>query len=83
MSGAVLRRSGVARLAERRLMQLRGADADKFVQAILTNDMRQVARPGDALYGAFLTTKGRVVGDCNIVKVAVRVLATLETILSH
>ncbi|KAG6594249.1 transferase caf17 mitochondrial-like [Phytophthora cinnamomi] len=67
---SVLRRSGVARLANRRLTQLQGADAARFIQAVLTNDMKRVARRGDALYGGFLSTKGRVVGDCNVLQLA-------------
>ncbi|KAE9044899.1 hypothetical protein PR003_g2609 [Phytophthora rubi] len=67
---SVLRRSGVARLANRRLTQLQGADAARFIQAVLTNDMKHVARRGDALYGGFLSTKGRVVGDCNVLQLA-------------
>lgn len=72
MSGALLRTSGVARLSSRRLLQLHGKDASRFVQAIITNDMRAVAAPGDALYGGFLTTKGRLLGDCNVVQTQVR-----------
>ncbi|RLN89672.1 hypothetical protein BBJ28_00003809, partial [Nothophytophthora sp. Chile5] len=66
---SLLRTSGVVRLTNRRLMQLQGVDAARFVQAILTNDMKHVTRRGDALYGGFLTTKGRVLGDCNVVQV--------------
>ncbi|KAG7393264.1 Iron-sulfur clusters incorporation protein [Phytophthora pseudosyringae] len=67
---SLLRRSGVARLANRRLTQLQGADAARFIQAVLTNDMKLVTRRGDAIYGGFLSTKGRVVGDCNVLQLA-------------
>ncbi|RLN50121.1 hypothetical protein BBJ28_00003905 [Nothophytophthora sp. Chile5] len=67
---SLLRTNGVVRLTNRRLMQLQGVDAARFVQAILTNDMKHLTRRGDALYGGFLTTKGRVLGDCNVVQVA-------------
>ncbi|KAG7397704.1 Iron-sulfur clusters incorporation protein [Phytophthora boehmeriae] len=67
---SLLRSSGVARLANRRLTQLQGVDAAKFVQAVLTNDMKKVVHRGDALYGAFLTTKGRMVGDCTVLQLA-------------
>lgn len=67
----LLRTNGVAKLANRRLLQLQGVDASRFIQAILTNDMKQVTKPGDAIYGGFLTTKGRVLGDCNIVQTQV------------
>jgi len=32
--------------------------------------MARVARRGDAVYGGFLNTKGRVVGDCNVLQLA-------------
>ncbi|GMF33116.1 unnamed protein product [Phytophthora fragariaefolia] len=32
--------------------------------------MKHVARRGDALYGGFLSTKGRVVGDCTVLQLA-------------
>ncbi|RLN63238.1 hypothetical protein BBP00_00004272 [Phytophthora kernoviae] len=67
---SLLRSSGVARLVNRRLMQLQGADAARFVQAVLTNDMKKVTRRGNALYGTFLNTKGRVVGDCTVLQLA-------------
>lgn len=68
---ALLRTNGVAKLVNRRLLQLQGVDASRFIQAILTNDMKHVAKPGDAIYGGFLTTKGRLLGDCNIVQTQV------------
>ncbi|CAH0482579.1 unnamed protein product [Peronospora belbahrii] len=64
-----LRRSGVVRLVNHRLTQLEGTDASRFIQAILTNDMKLFSHRGDAIYGGFLNTKGRVVGDCNVVQV--------------
>lgn len=69
-----LGQSGLVRLSNRRLLQLQGVDASRYVQAILTNDMKSFApeKSGDALYGAFLTTKGRVTGDCHVVRLSVR-----------
>lgn len=69
-----LTQSGLVRLSNRRLLQLQGADASRYIQAILTNDMKSFEgeMSGDALYGAFLTTKGRVTGDCHVVRLSVR-----------
>ena len=64
-----LMRAGLTRLAGRRLTQLQGADASRFLQAVLTNDMKDLTRRGDAIYGAFLSTKGRVLGDCHVLQV--------------
>uniref|UniRef100_A0AAV1TMV6 GCVT N-terminal domain-containing protein n=1 Tax=Peronospora matthiolae TaxID=2874970 RepID=A0AAV1TMV6_9STRA len=63
-----LQRSGLTRLASRRLTQFQGADASRFLQALLTNDMKNLTRRGDAIYGAFLSTKGRVIGDCHVLQ---------------
>jgi folate-binding Fe-S cluster repair protein YgfZ len=78
----LLRTPGVVRLANRRLLQLQGVDASRFLQAILTNDMKSVAKPGDALYGGFLTTKGRLLGDCSVVQTQVSDALIVECALS-
>ncbi|KAJ0410385.1 hypothetical protein P43SY_002717 [Pythium insidiosum] len=65
----MLSRNTLVRLTNRRVLQVRGVDAARFLQGIITNDMKGVAAPQDAVYGAFLTTKGRVLGDCNVVQV--------------
>jgi transferase CAF17, mitochondrial len=67
----MLARSAIVRLSNRRVLQVKGADAHRFLQGILTNDMKAVAKPQDAIYAAFLTSKGRVLGDCNVVQVEV------------
>lgn len=66
-----LTRNAFVRLTNRRILQIQGIDALRFVQAILTNDMRTMDKPSSAIYGAFLNTKGRVLGDCNVVQVKV------------
>ncbi|GLE07927.1 hypothetical protein PINS_up018756 [Pythium insidiosum] len=65
----MLSQNALVRLTNRRVLQVRGVDAARFLQGIITNDMKGITKPQDAVYGAFLTTKGRVLGDCNIVQV--------------
>ncbi|TDH67515.1 hypothetical protein CCR75_008840 [Bremia lactucae] len=65
-----LRRAGVAQLLNRRVTKLQGADASRFIQAILTNDMKLLTHRGSAIYGGFLNSKGRVVGDCNVLQLS-------------
>lgn len=63
-------KSGLVQLPTRRLLQVQGTDAARFLQGILTNDMRMLEDGGQrAIYGAFLTTKGRVLGDANVIHV--------------
>ncbi|OQR94742.1 hypothetical protein ACHHYP_00952 [Achlya hypogyna] len=63
-------RSGVARLAQKRLLRVEGADAVKFLQGIFSNDMQAFQARGDARYGGFLNHKGRLLGDAEIVMTA-------------
>lgn len=44
----------------------RGADATKFLQGLVTNDVRTLQQPGDCMYAAFLSTKGRVTHEAII-----------------
>ncbi|CEG42015.1 transferase caf17 mitochondrial-like [Plasmopara halstedii] len=67
---SVLRHSGVARLIDRQVTQLHGADASRFIQAVLTNDAKHLTHRGSAIYGGFLSSKGRIVGDCHVLQLA-------------
>ncbi|KAK4988254.1 mRNA-decapping enzyme subunit 2 [Elasticomyces elasticus] len=53
--------SGAARLDNRRLISLHGPDASKFLQGIITNNVRSDSRAG--FYAAFLTAQGKVIND--------------------
>ncbi|TMW62882.1 hypothetical protein Poli38472_005500 [Pythium oligandrum] len=64
----MLARNALVRLSNRKVLQVQGVDAARFLQGIVTNDMKVLTKPQDAMYGAFLTTKGRVLGDCHIVQ---------------
>lgn len=60
----------MARLVNQRMTQIQGADASRFIQAVLTNDVKQLTHRGATIYGGFLSSKGRIVGDCNVLQLA-------------
>lgn len=53
--------SGAAKLTNRRLISLHGPEAPKFLQGIITNNLRPDAHTG--FYAAFLTAPGKVLND--------------------
>ncbi len=53
--------SGAAKLTTRRLISLHGLDAPKFLQGLVTANVRPDSRSG--FYSAFLTGQGRVLND--------------------
>ncbi|OQS06670.1 hypothetical protein THRCLA_01293 [Thraustotheca clavata] len=61
-------RNAVAALPNKRLLRVEGADVIKFLQGIFTNDMHSFDVRGDARYGGFLTHKGRLLGDADVVQ---------------
>lgn len=56
--------SGAAKLTNRRLISLHGQDASKFLQGLVSGNIRPELRSG--LYTAFLNAQGRVLGDAFI-----------------
>ncbi|KAF2216534.1 hypothetical protein CERZMDRAFT_89907, partial [Cercospora zeae-maydis SCOH1-5] len=53
--------SGAAKLTSRRLISLNGAETPKFLQGIVTNNVRPESTSGS--YAAFLTAQGKVLHD--------------------
>ncbi|GAB7334314.1 hypothetical protein MBLNU13_g06340t1 [Cladosporium sp. NU13] len=53
--------AGAAKLTTRRLISLHGPEAPKFLQGIITNNLRPDSRTG--FYAAFLTAPGKVLND--------------------
>lgn len=58
----------IALLPERNVLRVDGADARKFLHAVLTNDMNDVS-PERAGYGALLTPQGKIIADCLVIEV--------------
>jgi folate-binding protein YgfZ len=52
----------IARLDDRAVLAISGADAKAFLQGLITNDIEQVA-PHHAIYAALLTPQGKVLFD--------------------
>jgi len=53
--------SGAAKLTTRRLIHIQGQEAPKFLQGIITNNVKPESRTG--FYAAFLTAQGKVLND--------------------
>jgi folate-binding protein YgfZ len=54
--------SFIALLPDRGLIELRGPDAAKFLQGLITNDIGR-AQPGQAIFAGLLTPQGKILSD--------------------
>ncbi|ETV90294.1 hypothetical protein H310_14893 [Aphanomyces invadans] len=63
----LLHRNVATALPQTRVLRVEGPDAAKFLQGIFTNDVLSLKSRGDARYGAFLSHKGRMLADADIV----------------
>src|SRR5690349_6386169 len=70
---AITEACGLLDRSERGKLALSGADAATFLQGQVSNDVEGLA-PGTGCYAAFLTPKGKMLGD-------VRILATADELL--
>ncbi len=70
---AITEACGLLDRSERGKLALSGADAATFLQGQVSNEVEGLA-PGSGCYAAFLTPKGKMLGD-------VRILATAEELL--
>ena len=63
----------VARLKDRTVVRISGADAEKYVQDLVTNDVRKLATEGSATqFAAFLTPRGRMICDAFVSRSSAR-----------
>lgn len=69
----VIERCGLVDLSERGKLALSGPEAATFLQGQVTNDVEELS-PGSGCYAAYLTPKGKMLGD-------VRILATEDGLL--
>ena len=60
---AVRRQAGMFDVSHMLALDLRGADAKKFLRTLLANDVAKLATPGKALYACMLNPAGGVVDD--------------------
>ena len=59
---AVRHRVGLCDLSHRSLVRITGADRQRFVQAMVSNDTERL-QPGEGCYATFLTNKGKLIAD--------------------
>ena len=60
-----------AYLTDRGVVRVSGADAESFLQGLVTNDVANLP-PGQARYAALLTPQGKILFDFFVVKAAGR-----------
>src|SRR6516225_503161 len=70
---------GVLDRSERGKLALSGADAAAFLQGQVTNDVESLA-PGAGCYAAFLTPKGKMLGDLRILNTGDELLLDTERV---
>ena len=58
---------GIIDISSRGKLTLRGADHIKFLQGMLTNDVKE-KNPGTGVYAAILTPKGKMISDMRVFK---------------
>ncbi len=73
----ITERCGVLNRSERGKLALAGADAKRFLQGQVTNDVEALT-PGSGCYAAFLTPKGKMLGDIRILDAGDAVLLDTE-----
>jgi tRNA-modifying protein YgfZ len=76
---AVTEGAGVVDRSERGKLALTGADAKSFLQGQVTNDVEGLA-PGSGCYAAFLTPKGKMLGDLRVLDTGEELLLDTERV---
>lgn len=76
---AVTEGCGLVDRSERGKLALTGPDARTFLQGQVTNDVESL-RPGDGCYAAFLTPKGKMLGDVRILDAGDELLLDTERV---
>jgi folate-binding protein YgfZ len=71
---------GLLDRSERGKLALSGADAVEFLNGQVTNELADL-RPGEGRYAAFLTHKGKMLGDLRVLAVAAQDGAGVELLL--
>ena len=76
---AVTERCGVLDRSDRGKLALTGADAKSFLQGQVTNDVESLSA-GEGCYAAFLTPKGKMLGDLRILDTGEELLLDTERV---
>jgi folate-binding protein YgfZ len=76
---AITEGCGLVDRSERGKLALTGADAKSFLQGQVTNDIEALT-PGSGCYAAFLTPKGKMLGDVRVLDAAEELLLDTERV---
>ena len=76
---ALVERCGLIDRSERGKLALTGAEAKAFLQGQLTNDIEALA-PGTGCYAAYLTHKGKMLGDVRVLDAGEELLLDCERV---
>jgi folate-binding protein YgfZ len=76
---AVTESCGLVDRSERGKLALTGADAAEFLNGQVTNDVAAL-EPGEGLYAAFLTHKGKMLGDLRVLRTEDELLLDTERV---
>jgi tRNA-modifying protein YgfZ len=76
---AVTASCGLLDISARGKLALTGSDAKTFLQGQVTNDVERLA-PGEGCYAAFLTPKGKMLGDLRILETGEELLLDTERV---
>jgi folate-binding protein YgfZ len=76
---AVTQGCGLLDCSERGKLALTGADAKTFLQGQVSNDVESL-QPGSGCYAAFLTPKGKMLGDVRILDAGEEILLDTERV---
>jgi folate-binding protein YgfZ len=76
---ALTQRCGLVDRSERGKLALTGPDAKEFLQGQVTNDIERLV-PGKGCYAAFLTHKGKMLGDMRVLDVGGELLLDTERV---
>jgi tRNA-modifying protein YgfZ len=77
--GTITEACGLVDRSERGKLALSGSDAKSFMQGQVTNDVEALT-PGSGCYAAFLTPKGKMLGDLRILEAGDELLLDSERI---
>src|SRR3954462_8100788 len=70
---------GITDRSDRGKLALTGPDAKTFLQGQLTNDV-EALEPGRGVYAAFLTHKGKMLGDLRVLDIGGELLLSCERV---
>ncbi|MBR2537186.1 MAG: folate-binding protein YgfZ [Hyphomicrobium sp.] len=68
----------IAPLPNRSVISVTGADAAKFLQGLITNDVETLTKDGSALHAALLSPQGKILFDFFVIRTAAGILIDIS-----